>query len=298
MFDPVATLYDDALALVERAAKRFRYGAAVQKNIVLGVLGHGLLELLDEHLLELWEVAQALDPQRTWDAEDLLDPGLPPPAHPFADHHRSPSTAGRFADYLLRRAANAEAIPKNLRSLQGLLGFASSGDSSQAPGAWSAQRAQAEEAINASAPPGNLSLRQLIDEIQRLHGWVVAPDRRSLARLRGVELSPRAYHFLKLTLEELAQNDHCHGVRGQPESAEYVRGEAFWSPRLYPLSAKTVHLEFRYPAVDHPELVARLADEGFQSLQGMLPARQDPRFPSHGSGLYLANLAAGAAAGS
>jgi len=232
MFEPVATLYDDALGLVERAANRFRHGAAVQKNIVLGVLGHGLLELLDEHLLEMWEVAQALDPQRTWDHDsgdvggDLAaaGSGFNPPI----------STAGRFADYLLRRAVNAEAIPKNLRSLQGLLSFAGAGDDA-------APRSSAIRVPEATADAGEATrqrtLGTLVQEFVTKEDWRY-PDDAHGRDLKGVALNAREYYFLHLTLSELAQNDRCHGVRGQPACADHGEPRLTWLPIVEPISER------------------------------------------------------------
>src|SRR5262249_49032828 len=115
IFEPHSSLYLDALQQVQQAALRFDRGAALQKNIVLGVLGHNLLERLDEHLLDLWEMAQALDPQRVWDSEDEVTTR-------HADEKNSPS-AGWFAGKLLDLSENAVTIPNNLRTLQSLLAF-------------------------------------------------------------------------------------------------------------------------------------------------------------------------------
>ncbi|HEV7514988.1 MAG TPA: hypothetical protein VGR07_01680, partial [Thermoanaerobaculia bacterium] len=220
LFEPVSSLYDEAFALVERTARRFRQGAAVQKNLVLGVLGHGLLELLEEHLLEVWEVAQALDPRRVWDQDDRAGDGHPgyrlPPAQ------GATSTAARFADYLLQRALKAEVIPKNLRSLQGLLSF-----TKEEPKPMKLPKPKLEP---------RLTLKSLVQEIGVY--WDVDP------LLADEPLDQRTYHFLHLTLSELEQNDRMHG---EPASSKGTRLEAakprVWSDR----SPSTLWLEFRYP---------------------------------------------------
>lgn len=266
IFDPFASHYEEALDLVRRAALRFPYGAAVQKNLVLGVLGHGLLELLDEHLLEVWEVAQALDPMRAWAQDDAAAGQLLPGA--------APGTAARFAEYLLQRAIKAEAIPKNLRSLQGLLSYTSN--------------TRADAVVDS---PG-LPLSHLMEDFALRHQWQVKGHQ----GMERVQLDPRSYHFLRLTLAELAQNDQSHGVRGQPGCFEHTHQPSrSWLPHVELREGPPPHvlLRFSYPAADFAA-----ADAAFREsfhLQHMVRPRPEPRFPSHGSGLYLANLAAAAA---
>lgn len=262
MFEPMTSMYDEALALVERAARRFRHGAGVQKNLVLGVMGHGLLELLDEHLLEVWEVAQALDPRRTWEQDQLGEgDGLPMPRRGAG---AAVSTASRFAEYLLQRALKGEVIPKNLRSLQGLLSFAG--------------RPEDEK----------LTLQDLLDEYAQ---WEVEK-----ADILAEDLDSRTYHFLHLTLNELLQNDHMHGVPDRPAGGGPERKPRI-APRVRagrsPEGEIELHFEFHYQAEDQ-EVVSRVYALLKSRLQTMMPAREDPRVPSHGTGLYLANLAAGA----
>ncbi len=255
LFNPIASMYDEALGLVERASVRFPHGAAVQKNLVLGVLDHGLLELLDEHLLEVWEIAQALDPIRTWE-------------HAGTSHSRiAAGTAGRFADYLLVRAVKAEAIPKNLRSLQGLLSFSSN--------------TKAETDV----PDSSASLLHLLEEFKKRESWCVlngsAWDR--------IPLLPRPYHFLRLTLGELAQNDRAHGLRSRPELLRGL-GENSWLPLVYEGDDGWPRFQFSYPP-DDDQRVSETVEQS-RNCQTMVKARREPRLPSHGSGLYLANLAA------
>jgi hypothetical protein len=257
IFEPHSRIYDGALAAVERTAHRFREGAAVQKNMVLGVLGHGLLEILDEHLLELWEAAQALDPQRTWDQDDNNDQ---------RSRDGRSSTAASFADYMLGRALNAETIPKNLRSLQGLLSYT-------------------VQEVSKDLEAGNgFNLGNLFKEFKNKN-WKVPDD-----RWTAVLLTPRERHFLRLTLSELAQNDLYHG-RIEPLDPGYDFPEVQTDEAKGPDAAHAI-LVFRYPTGD----ASRLRDAVKESdrLQRMIPARPEPRLPSHGTGLYLANLAAAA----
>jgi hypothetical protein len=256
LFEPTSSLYDAALALVQRAAERFRQGAAVQKNLVLGVLGHGLLELLDEHLLELWEVAQALDPRRTWESEKRgardRKQGAANSRHLPESSTAATSTAGKFSEYLLQRALKGEVIPKNLRSLQGLLSYAEE-DGDESP----------------------CTLGQLLAEFR---SWKVKGLRPALS---GLRLDPRTYHFLHLIMSELAQNAQLHGRQDR-------------SPSVRATSAgDRVRLEFdfQYPKDDN-ETRERVDQLYKDHLQSPIKRRRSPRVPSHGMGLYLANLAA------
>ncbi len=113
IFQPEYSIFIDLFSEVEQAAQDFPQGTAVQNAVVSGVLGHHMLEDLDEHVLELEELAKALDPIQV---------------RKFRDQNRRPlpidgdgPMSRRFSTYLLRRALNAESHPKNLRMLYGLL---------------------------------------------------------------------------------------------------------------------------------------------------------------------------------
>ena len=62
VFEPHRSHYSRALGALRDAALGFSGGAELQRNLVLGLLGHGLLEALDEHVLELEEIALVLNP--------------------------------------------------------------------------------------------------------------------------------------------------------------------------------------------------------------------------------------------
>jgi hypothetical protein len=109
IFDPQRRMYKEALQDLATAAEGLRKGAALQRNVVLGVLGHGLLENLDYHFLALWEIAQALDPIRTW--QWSLDSG----------NSRERPTSGVFADAVLTAIREAEGVPRTLRNIQTLI---------------------------------------------------------------------------------------------------------------------------------------------------------------------------------
>ena len=113
IFQPEYLIFKNLLSRLKQASDDFPHSAAVQKAVVSGVLGHHLLEDLDEHVLELEEIAKALDPIQV---------------RHFRDGGRRSLTIGRdepmsrrFSTYLLRRALSAESMPKNLRMLYALL---------------------------------------------------------------------------------------------------------------------------------------------------------------------------------
>ncbi|HEX6861797.1 MAG TPA: hypothetical protein VF414_03220, partial [Thermoanaerobaculia bacterium] len=173
IFQPEYPIYREVLARLERAAHAFPLSSAVQKNLVVSVFGHHLLEDLDEHVFELEELAQNLDPLLVWQ---------------FRDRHRAPRSldgrqgasqdgpaAKRFAEYLLRRANYAESIPKNLRALYGIL---------------------------ESAPRDHdrYPIRQLFNPL----GWEPEGD------LPGAQIRAQEFQFLSLSLAELESNHQKH----------------------------------------------------------------------------------------
>ena len=112
--DPFAWIAGLALRRFRDAARGLRSGAAVQRRLVTGVLGHQLLEELDYHALELWALVRIFDPdQRT----------SVPGSSPHGAHQR-------LAQRLMDSALQIEAIPKNLRTLHGMI-TASTSDTEQ-----------------------------------------------------------------------------------------------------------------------------------------------------------------------
>lgn len=238
IFDPQYSMYVRVLDRLADAANGLPYGAALQKNMVLGVLGHSLLELLDEHLLDLWEIAQVLDPKQTWEQED----------RERKDQDQASSRAALFAKYLLNAASQAEVVPKNLRNLQGLLGYP-------------------------LRPPGK---DRYLEDLLREMNWTIK------GAIPAVRFPARAYHFLRLTLRELAQN---HQIHGRPEEP----------PKVGSTSSDPVQIGIEFP-YDQAEHLKRLNDvfRLSENLQRPVAPQTAPHAKSHGTGLYLANLAAAA----
>jgi hypothetical protein len=247
IFQPQHSEYLRPLQQLEEAAREFPRSAAVQTNIVVGILGHGLLEALDEHVLELEEIAQALDPLLVWKHRD--DGQLPPSS--------GLSKAEGFAKHLIARAEEAESIPKNLRSLQGLL------------------------------DPENIeqqgTLEDLLDDFW--HGCTITNA--------GEVLDPpvaRELRFLRIIFKELDQNQHKYYGPTMPAGWPQIKLEAGIS-MTFPL---------RLPKADDDKRIVASIEENLETLRYLytkglqqLIAPKDTRtVASHGTGLYMANLAA------
>ena len=256
IFDPQRMIYDRALARLGRITAGFREGSALQKNMVLGVLGHGLLEMLDEHLLVLWEVAQALDPEQTWKSEDR---------EKRSSVEQRTSRKQQFADSMLNTAFKAEVIPKNLRNLQWLLCY------------------RTEKLDPSPGRKGKETLQDLLRDYEEV--WDVE-NRGALDLPLKVDES----HFLRFILNEL-QDNQGHNLRTPPKPlvAVQYRDEK---------DEKTGQV-WRYPSIDFTFYcdedklgrIMKLVEVGLQE-----PVDFDPNsyLRSHGTGLYLANLAAAA----
>lgn len=111
IFQPEYTIFLRLFDRLRRSADAFPNSAAVKMSLVQGVLGHHLLEDLDEHILELQEIAHVLDPHLVRGSRR----GIP------RDRETSAPVAQSFATYLMARSARAESLPKNLRMLSALL---------------------------------------------------------------------------------------------------------------------------------------------------------------------------------
>jgi hypothetical protein len=247
IFTPMYQIYDRVLEQLESAARSFRESAAVQKDIVVSVLDHGLLARLDEHLLELWEVAQVLDPLKSWNGESSQGS--------IESGNKTMPTAARFASHLLDRARSAECIPKNLRTLRGLLGSESGPDS------------------------GEIALGDLVTEFARRNGW-----KQTSECVDGDQLTGHEAYYLQLCLDELAHNHREHG--SQKTGPTIARDSCCkGSTRL------TVCCRFHEG--DRAEIDSVLGSSG--GLQKLVSVDDSTEVPKHGSGLYLANLAAATA---
>jgi hypothetical protein len=255
IFEPQYTIFRNVLARLDRVSSGFPQSASVQKSIALAILGHHLLEELDEQVFELEEIAQNLDPLMVWE---------------FRDRNRTltdetPSTrmtvAWRFAHYLLQRAYRAESIPKNLRALFGIL--------------------EASQGANSSTQMilGRHLLAPFADRSYR--PW----DCGDLAQSEE-KISARAFQCLHLILSELDQNDRKYagndaGLSGRPL---VVR-----EPTSEPNQIKLM-INFKFGHSE--EKLQRLKEAKAGNLQKPLSPHVKRETPSSGAGLYLANLAA------
>ena len=269
LFEPEAGIYRDVLTRLRDAARSFPLSAAVQKDLVRGVLGHGLLESLDHQILEFWEIAQTLDPIGVWAYQDGRSP------KPGAS---SPQTAAaRFADYMVRLARNAEAVPKNLRLLRDLL---------QHSLTQAGARARTKEFVDLFhdlQPEGPRRPERGANWRRKAGPLWLRDEPRDLAIERPVA------RFLRLALDELADNDRVHGlpIRDRCGSIEWPRARIL-DVNVHPFG---VELEFRYP----PRKQSRLAEVQERGLQDTQDPERASGVASHGTGLYLANLAAAVA---
>jgi hypothetical protein len=267
MFQPQYSMYLQALQELERAAREFPNSSAIQKNIVLGILGHGLLEALDEHVLELEEIAQALDPLLVWGRRDGRT-GDPEEPGARADH---------FARYLLARSRDAESIPKNLRTLQGLL---------------ASQRGDPKGSKGGAHPRNSWLVKDLLPDFRPTPtGGVCSPTPENPGwNLDGegkdISLSDREVRFLRMALKELDQNDRIYGPRLLDRSLP-----EHW-PRIQLRPDGIDGLILRFALRPDAENARRLRGLKKQRLQSLYPRREARNVASHGTGLYLANLAA------
>jgi hypothetical protein len=110
IFEPEYGLFREILSRLERASREL--SSSVAMNMVVGVLGHHLLEELDLHVLELREIARNLDPTQDLEGTE---------SSYSASNDEVKSTSGRFASLLGRRAKRAQSLPKTLRALSRLL---------------------------------------------------------------------------------------------------------------------------------------------------------------------------------
>ena len=235
------------------AAKTFPTSAAVHKNLVGGILGHHLLENLDEHILELEEIAQALDPVSV----DEIRAGRPVSGG-------SASTAQRFAAYLIRRARSAQSIPKNLRALQTMLtsrlrpeGQQPMGDLSSLLSNWPDWFEKKEPIIRVEEPKLAL-LGITLDELAQNHA-----KHSGLSR-RGKDLEAAPLPRIEVT--------------GEPARELSLEFPFF--------------VEFGDLANESSNYRRLKAVEGKDGLQATFEPRDQRDLGSTGSGLYLANMAA------
>lgn len=290
IFEPPCSLYVRSLERLHVAAREFPRGAALQKNVVTGVLGHSLLEMLDEHILELWELAQAMDPQRVWSVEDAEASGGQRSPVLGGKSTGAGSTAGsrdtqtaRLANYLLRTASRAEVVPKNLRTLRSLMGYASDALPAGPPRSPADMAGTARSTgVLPNADRGEYLLSGLFDSLSKWWGVETLPE---------MKLDARAYHFLRVTLSELDQNHRLHGL-GDERPMVVTNGESLFAELNSPRDGLLVKFPFASDVANRDRLQRVLADS--ENLQRPVSPQRDSEKKSHGTGLYLANLAAAA----
>ncbi len=176
IFQPEYALWKQLLSDLRAVASQFRGSSAVQQNLVVGVLSHNLLETLDEHVLELDEIAQSLHPFLGRLPDEKLQ----------ALARANLSRREEFALYVRSRSRHAKSVPKNLRALQGILKSHLLGKGDY-----------------------HYKIMQLIEDIFKDSVDVKIKKKRSL------DLDEKEYQFLRLTLKELQDNHIHHGYPGQ-----------------------------------------------------------------------------------
>ncbi|HEY0512288.1 MAG TPA: hypothetical protein VGH73_10305 [Thermoanaerobaculia bacterium] len=262
LYQPEVTTYSRVFRRLARAAENFPTSAAVQTNVVQGVLGHHLLEDLDEHALELEEIAEVLNPRQVW---DFRDQGR---RHAAALATKSEtSTAEEFARYLLGRASRAESIPKNLRLLQALLGSQEEG---------------------ADEKPFDDLVQPYLPTKYEEFAWQVDPASRGQAG----EVSWKEARYLSLVLAELDQNQRKHAWPGNWQKKKPCPDVSFPAQRSLLLRFPFVVLEAETPGKIDPNTnigrLRELEEKGFSLIE----PNRNPGVSSSGTGFYLADLAA------
>jgi len=263
IFQPEYSIFREVLARLERAARGFPDSAAVRMNVVQGVLGHHLLEDLDEHLLELQEIAHVLDPllvRRYRERRQSL----------IRDGMKNEPVAQRFAFYLMTRSARAESLPENLRTLFSLLTPGSSENESQR------------------------TLGNLLEHFKERDRWRVKFGEVG----REYTIESEVFHHLDLVLKELALNadKHPHSTStGKRPSVKvrFVNGKRLQIRITFKFqTTASERKELDHPTGSPRENLGRLYTLMKQGLQGPIEPRPDRAVASSGMGLYVANFAA------
>ncbi|MFH1469880.1 MAG: hypothetical protein ABIO70_36185 [Pseudomonadota bacterium] len=260
MFAPHLGLYRAVLADLQRSAGGFRESAAVQRHLVDSILGHGLLERLDEHACEFWEISHALNPQRG-------------DAQPREQDPAPPSQLDRYSTYVEGRARHLESIPTTLRTLKGLVstpGQGSPGQGAKLPGGEDSAPAEVE-----------VKVKDLLD------GWSVQSG--STAGAEEMRLTHQEARHLALVFGELKRNHEIHGLRerSRVDPAGAAAGAAQQASVACYDDANTISFTFTNL---QPEDARRLLEPNIG--QRLLDPHTDVRRESHGTGLYLVSLAA------
>jgi hypothetical protein len=280
---------------LQRTADHFPESAAVKMNLVHGVLGHHLIEDIDEHILELQEIAYALDPPLVFRYRKIKsESGRHGTVEPEADA----PVAQSFAAYLMRRSERAESLPKNLRTLFAFLEKPKNQES-EFPFQELLGRFQRESPESRTVSIGELETITYDDlsPIERV-GGIEMVKLKDMARAKNAEIIS-----LRLILEEIDHNDRKHAV-GEKSSIN-VTGwlEEGLRPALaFAVSfgidddeaqelaeAQALGVSPLHPARSNLVRLWTLRENG---LQQAIEPRPDRKVPSSGMGLYMANFAA------
>lgn len=305
IFRPHSDEYRKVLIELREAAADCPRSAEVQRNIVSGVLGHGLLEKLDEHGLQLIEIAQDMDPHLVW---EWMESG-----HPLVPPHRSlapteteprPSRRSTFATYLLGRATRAESAPKALRSLQAVLEDPASAEKAHiSVGLDQMMRSHLDNSgfatktidrimsVSAEAPgltrDEQRRLELVFSELMNnyvTHGW----GTESHEGMR-IEISPTA-QSVSQAMEERKQGA---GKADEPITS-FEPTRALQSARIEGDKLCGCRLSFKFSLSESgkEDFLARIELLEKEGLMQPIEPWDDPQRVSYGTGLYLANLAA------
>jgi len=277
IFEPEYSSWKTLLKNLEQTARAFPKSTAVHQNIVLAVLGHGLLENLDEHMFEMEEIAQALDPVGVWlfSKNDGIVDQFETEDDPTLD------VSQRVARYLMFRSRHAESVPKNLRSLQGLFDPEGSTGEKHAKSLFRNFACLARRKGKTPRPADQYS-------------WLCKHH-----DLEGIPVDPNDFQSLVVALNELDRNDRIHYQRSKVED----RAELIIEPKRNRLVGERDRNELSAFEILFPlnpdkrseDDIQRLEDvfgPSGKHLQNPVPPIEGRDIPSHGLGLYLASLAA------
>jgi hypothetical protein len=121
---PESALYEAALIGLRDACAELRRSVGLQRDILKGVLDHGLLEAASEHAFEFYEIAHALEPNLQH-ADGLAHVGESGPRYasvrPRGDEREHGRTVDTFAEYITQCREKAEEVPRALLNLRELL---------------------------------------------------------------------------------------------------------------------------------------------------------------------------------
>ena len=255
IFQPEFTMFRQTLRQLGQVARQFRESAAVQKAVVAGVLGHHLLEDLDEHILELEEIAQSLNPElvRRYRKYGRVAPM----------RQKEQPLANAFSAYLLRRAHKAASFPDNLRKLYSILD-------------------PEEDIAPQVAGSSPLMLGALLSGYQQdgSDDWSVRSGESESVKA----LSSREAMHLELVLAELQHNHRKYSGQKAMDSDSSLKPSALYRGNSW--------VWITFPFLADREHFARLDELISDSAQGPVAPADERGYTSSGTGIYLANLAA------